>query len=438
MSARPPGGGLLRRSRDFRLLWCGETTGKFGDAVATVAMPLIAVGTLHASTFRVSLLSAAIWLAWLLIGLPVGVWVDRWRRRPVMLAAAAVSTALFAAVPVARWTGCLDYPVLLGVALATGAAAVFFQTAYAAYLPGLVAPEDRAEGNAKLNGSASAAQIAGTGAGGLIAQVAGAVGGMLANSATFAVSLVCLTAIRHREPRADRAVARRARGGMAKEIAEGLRVLAADPWLRTGTLFGAVANLVLTASNSIDVVFLVRVVGLSPGTVGLLFAAGGTGGVAGALIARRISERIGTARAFTLMSTVLLAFDLLIPLTARGAGTAFFVVGAFCLETGVVAGNVIWATFRQHRCPPELYGRLIAGSSFVNYGLMPLGAVLGGTLATVLGLRATMWVAAAILPLAGLALLLTPVGRARDLPTDPIALPTADGTRPTTPAASAA
>lgn len=131
---------LLRRHRDFRLLWCGETAGKFGASVTGVAMPLIAVSELHASTFRIGLLSAASWAPWLVMGLPAGVWVDRLPRRTVMLVAAAVSLVLFTAVPAAAWAGRLSTGLLLTVALLTGTAAVFFQTAYTAYLPDLLSP----------------------------------------------------------------------------------------------------------------------------------------------------------------------------------------------------------------------------------------------------------------------------------------------------------
>ncbi|MFE7119095.1 MFS transporter, partial [Streptomyces sp. NPDC057654] len=264
-------GGLLRRHRDFRLLWCGETAGKFGASVTTVTMPLIAVSVLHASTFDVGLLTAATWAPWLVIGLPVGVWVDRTRRRPIMLASAAVSLVLFAAVPVAAGAGLLSIGLLLAVALLTGTATVFFQTAYTAYLATLLEPADQPEGNAKLHGSASAAQIAGRGSGGLIAQFAGAVGGMYANAATFLVSLLCLAGIRHAEPHPTRpprttgagpadaaAGTGRPRGALAGELAEGLRLVAGDVWFRTMTLFGSASNLALMGYQSINVVFLVE------------------------------------------------------------------------------------------------------------------------------------------------------------------------------------
>lgn len=410
-------GGLLHRHRDFRLLWCGETAGKFGASVTGVAMPLVAVSTLDAGTFEVGLLSAAAWAPWVIIGLPVGAWVDRLRRRPIMLVSAAVSLLLFAGVPVAAWFGWLSIGLLLAVALLTGTAAVFFQTAYSAFLPSILEPADQPEGNAKLHGSASAAQIAGLGFGGLIAQLAGAVNGMFANAATFLVSLLCLAGIRHREPRVTRTEHRPS--SLVGEVREGLRLIAVDPWLRTLTLFGAASNLALMGYQSIQVVFLVQSVGLNPGTVGALIAATSAGGVAGAFVARRVAHRIGTARAILLFELGLPMFALLIPLTVGGAGTLLFVTGGFSVSAGVVAGNIIKASFQQRYCPPDLLGRLTASTAFLNYGTIPIGALLGGALGTALDLRTAMAITTAGVPLAALILLFSPIRRCRDLPTTP-------------------
>ncbi|MGX1853022.1 MFS transporter [Streptomyces sp. NPDC055299] len=410
--------GLLRRHRDFRLLWCGETAGKFGAAVTNVAMPLVAVSTLHASTFAVGLLGACGWLPWLLIGLPVGAWVDRLRRRPLMLGAAGLSLVLFAAVPLLARYGGLSLGLLLAVALLAGTSAVVFQTAYSAYLPTLLAPADRAEGNAKLHGSASAAQIAGQGTGGLLAQLAGAVHALSVNAATFLIALLCLRGIRHREPRPEA----RERGlrTMAAEVAEGMRLVAGDVWFRTLTLFGAASNLALMGYQSIAAVFLVREVGLAPGAVGGLLALGASGGIAGAFLARRAAGRFGTARALLLCELGLSCAALLMPLAVHGAGALLYVAGSFGVSAGVVAGNVLKVSFQQRYCPPALLGRLIAGSAFLTYGTLPLGALLGGTLGSVLGVRPAMWIMTAGVPLAGLILLFSPVGRVRDLPVRPV------------------
>lgn len=399
---------LLLRHPDFRLFYAGDVADQFGTSVTSVGVPLVAIGTLHAGAFAVSLLSMAAWLPWLLIALPVGVWVDRSRHRPVMLWSAVVSAALLATVPLAD--GGIGY--LLTVTVLVGAASVFYQTAYRAYLPTLVAAGDLAEGNAKLQGSASAAQILGRGGGGLFTQLLGGLDVMFVNTATFAVSVLCLGSMSAREERP-----KPARRVMRREIAEGLRLVAADPWIRTLTVFGAVSNLALTAYQSILPVFLIRDVGLSGGTVGLLMAGASTGGVLGAFVVRRVAGRFGTARATLLFEVGLAVPALLIPLTAKGFGTPLYLVGAFSVGVGVVAGNVLKAGFLQAYCPPDMLGRVNASASFVNYGTLPLGALTGGALGTLVGVPSAMWIATAGVPAAGLVLLLSPLRTVRDLPT---------------------
>nr|WP_205826251.1 MFS transporter [Microbispora catharanthi] len=247
------------------------------------------------------------------------------RRRPVMLTAAAVSFLLFSVVPVAEWTGHLNVGLLVVIALLTGTAAVFFQTAYTAYLPSILTPADQLEGNAKLHGSASAAQIAGLGSAGLIGQTVGAVSAMFANAATFLFSLLCVASIRKREPRRERRAVRSK--ALLDEVGEGLRLVARDPWLRTLTLFGAASNLALMGYQSIQVVFLVHAVGLAPGAVGGLIAAASAGGVARAFVARRVADRIGTARAMLLFELGFAIFSLLIPAASAGAGLLLFATG---------------------------------------------------------------------------------------------------------------
>ncbi len=396
---------LLRTHRDFRLFWIGETINRFGSAISSVALPLVAISMLDATTFEVGLLTAAAWAPWLLIGLPIGAWIDRVRRRPLMLASSAISGLLLAVVPLAG--DLLTIGFLLVLAGLVGAASVVFQTAYTAYLPTLLDPSDHAEGNAKLHGSASAAQIAGLGCGGLLVQFAGAANALLVDAGSFLVALGCLAAIRFRERRTN--APRR-----AGAIREGIRLVAHDVWLRTLTIFGAVSNLALMGYQAIVVVFLVREAGLTAGTVGALIAAASSGGVLGALVGRK-TMRFGTARALLLCELGLPTLALLIPL--GGASPWFYLVGAFGVSLGVVGGNVVKATFLQSYCPPDLFGRLTATNAFVNYGTIPLGALLGGTLGQTLGLTPALWITTAGVPLAGLVLLASPIRGRRDLPT---------------------
>lgn len=411
---RRPGG--LLRAHDFRMLWLGETTSRLGSAVSGIAVPLIAVETLQASTFLVGLLEAAAWLPWLLVGLHAGALTDRVRRRPVMLACDAVSVLLCVSVPVAAWLGVLTMAHLLFVALLTGVATVFFTTAYQAYLPSLVAKEDLAEGNAKLQGSEQVATIAGPGVGGAIAQAFGAVLGMLVDAATFVVSALCLLRIRREEPPVRRQGPARS---MRAEIGEGLRVVVRDPFLRILTVSGSIDNLVLTAVHALLVVFLVRTVGLPAGAVGVLIAADALGGVVGAMVATRFARAVGTGRALLWSALGTAPFGLLIPLTDGGWRLVFFALGLFVPAAGMVASNVIANSFRQSYCPPELRGRVFTSSRFLQFGVIPLGALAGGALGTALGVREALWLLLAVGVLGKFVRLVGPLPRCRVLPTEP-------------------
>lgn len=409
MTARSPSRTGLLGQRDFRLLWAGETTSMLGSSVAAVAMPLVAVVTLQAGAFAVGLLTAAAWLPWLVAGLPAGAWVDRLPKRPVMLVSNAVSMVVFASVPVAAWLGALTMAHLLVVAVAGGVARVFFSLAYRAYLPILVESGRLLEANTRLQGSESAAQIAGPGLAGLLAQVFGAVSGVLADALSFGVAVLCLRSVRAREPRGGAAVDRR----LLAEIREGLRFVAGDVHLRTLAVFSALSNIALMGYQSIQVVFLARDLGAGEGQVGLVLALAGAGGLCGAVVAGRVAGRFGTARGFLLCE----AFAAPMLLLGPSGGLALFAVGGFCVGAGVVASNIMTSTFRQQYCPKDLFARVTASTSALNYGAVPLGGLLGGALGETIGVRETLWLMAA-LQLGSIGVLLaSPIRRLRDLPT---------------------
>ncbi|MEV4760172.1 MFS transporter [Micromonospora sp. NPDC049559] len=413
--ARRRRGGLWWH-RDFRLLWIGQTTSKFGSSVTNIALPLIAVATLHASTFQVALLTAASWLPWLFVGLPAGAWVDRLPRRPVMITCDLLCLLLFVSVPVAAWFGVLTIGQLLAVALGAGTASVFFQTAYQVYLPSLLDRSELPEGNAKVAGTESAAQLAGPGLAGLIAQLAGAVNALLVDAVSFGVSALCLLRIRKPEPRPER---RRPESTLRAEIGAGVRFVARDPYLLVLTVFGAVSNIGLMGYQAILVVFLVREVGVGPGVVGLLVAGTSVGGIIGASVSTALARRFGTARTLVYAELFAAPFGLLIPLTGPGPRLALMVVGGVAISAGVAIGNVVKSSFRQTYPPPRLLGRVTVSMQLLNYGTIPLGALLGGALGTALGLRDAMWVITAGLALTGLILLVGPLSRSRDLPAGP-------------------
>lgn len=406
-----------RPHRNFRLLLIGETTSKLGTSVTSVLLPLVAVTTLHASPFVMGVLTAAPWLPWLILGLPAGAWVDRLAPRRVMLVCNAVSAAVFVSVPVTWWLGALTLGHLLGAALISGAASVFFSTAYSAYLPQLVPTQDLMERNAQLQAGDQTARVVGPGLGGLIAQTLGSVPGLLLDAVSFVVSSLCLTAIRSDAPRPAPAPRRR----LSREISDGLSFVVGDPQVRAVTAFGAAVNLAMAGLQAVQIVFLVRTVGVDSDTLGWLVSCGGLGGVLGGLVAGRLATRMGSARALLAIQFAASPFGLLAALTGPGPRLAFFVCGTAVMLAGVVACNVIIVSFRQAYCPSELLGRVTATTLFLNYSTIPLGALLGGSLASLFGARPTMWVVTAALVAAGGFLLVAPLRGLRDLPGAPAA-----------------
>lgn len=403
--------GLLA-TRDFRLLWTGETASFLGTAISELALPLVALSVLHAGAFAVSALMAAAWLPWVVIGLPAGAWVDRLPRRNIMIAADLVSCAAFVSVPVAAWCGVLTVAQLLTVALVGGVGAVFFKTAYRAFIPALLKRDDLLEANAKLSGSEQVTNVAGPGMAGLLAQVAGAVTGVLANAVSFAVSALCLSRLDVREPGPAEVRQRH----LLREIGEGLRLVAGDPLLRANTLFGCLSNLVLAGYQAILVVFLVKVVGLSSGATGVMIALISLGGVSGAVLARWAATAFGSARAVFYGRLLLTPAGLLIPLTTRGAGLALFVLGSVTIDAVLIVGNIIWASWAQSYYPAQMRGRVSTSISVFAYGVAPVGALLAGLIASHAGARAALWVMLGVLALSSLVQLAGPLPRLRDLP----------------------
>jgi MFS family permease len=407
--------GRLWRRRDFALFWAGQSIGDLGTAVSTVVLPLIAVTTLDASAFAVGALGAAAWLPWLLIGLPAGAWVDRLPYRPVMVSCDLARLVLVGSVPVAAAAGGLGLTQLYVVAFGSGVATVFFQVAYQAYLPTLVGRDDLVEGNAKLQGSQSVAAVSGPGLGGLLSQIMRAPYALAVDAASYLVSAVTLLAIRTREAPRESAE----REPLRQEVAEGARHVLADPLLRVLTIAPAAGNPFFAGVMTLSVLFLVRTVGVQPGIVGLLLAAGSLGGIAGAMLARRIAAALGTARTVWLSIALTAPAALLIPLTEDGARLACFVTGIFVLEVGVLVYNVTVVAWRQAYVPPELIGRVVATMRFLLYGTIPIGGLLGGALAGWIGVREAMWVLVFGNLVMPVLLIASPLRRLRDMPETP-------------------
>ena len=401
------------RHRDFRLLWGGQTVSELGSQVSLLAIPLLAVRTLHATTFEMGLLTAASTAAFLIVGLPAGVWVDRMRRRRVMIGADLGRMLALGSIPLAYAVGGLTLVQLFVVTLTSGILTVFFDVAYQSYLPALVGREHLVEGNAKLTGSAQVAAVAGPSIAGGLVQAVGSSATVAVDSVSFFVSAAAVTAIRTPDPKP--VVPPGGHPKLVHDIAEGLRFVFGNVLLRAIAATTATSNLFSGVAAAVEVVFLVRQVHASPGVIGLLFTMGGAGGVLGALAASPIARRFGGARA-TMIGIAGNVGALLIPLTMPGAGLLFFGVGMFSVSFSAVVYNVNQVSFRQRLCPDRLLGRMNASMRFVVWGVLPIGALAGGLLGSVAGLRPTLWVGAVGEALAGIWLLASPMRTLRDFP----------------------
>jgi len=369
----------------------------------------VAITVLDASAFQVGLLGTVEFAPFVLVGLPAGVWVDRLRRRPVLIAGDLGRAAALLSIPVAYQLDALTIGQLYAVGFVTGVLTVFFDVAYQSYLPALVEPDQLLEGNSKLEISRSGAQIAGPGlAGGLIDLVTAPVA-VLADALSFALSAAFVGAIRRGEAAPQRAPAHERRGSMRREMAEGLRYVLGHRLLRPIAACTATANLFNAVVYAVVILYMVRQLGLRPAAIGLVFAAGNVGFLAGAIVSGRLAARTGIGRAIVVGEAVGALGALAIPLAPRQAAVPLLVAGMAVSTFGGTVYNVNQVSLRQAITPARLHGRMNATMRFMVWGTLPLGSLLGGALGTAIGLRPTLWVGAAGGLVAVLPVALSPV-----------------------------
>ncbi|HVV08637.1 MFS transporter [Amycolatopsis sp.] len=399
---------------DFRRLWASNTVSQAGNFVGQTVIPLLAATVLAASPFQMGLLTAAENAAFLVIGLPAGVWVDRMRRRPLMLRADFARAGLLLTIPIAWWAGVLTLVQLIVVALLVSVGTVFFDVSYQSYLPSLVGRGQLLEGNAKLQASQSTAQVVGPAAGGALTQLAGAANAVLATGLGYLVSGLFLLRIKANEPEPEPPTGASPRA----QIAEGLRFVFGNRTLRAITLCTSTANLANTVFMSMEILYLSRNLGFGSATVGVVLTTMGLGGVVGALTAGWWTRHVGQARSIWLVPLITWPAQALLPLTQPGWGPWLAGAGLAVMSYGVIVYNVAQVSYRQAICPDRLLGRMNATVRFVVWGTMPLGGLLGGALGEWIGVRNTLWVASAAIIVPMTPLLLSPLRRLRDIPAE--------------------
>jgi MFS family permease len=396
-------------------LWIGESVSQLGTAVSAIALPLIAVLAVHASTFEVGLLVAFESLPFLVVGLPAGAWVDRMRMRNVLIVNDVIRAGALASIPVAHALDGLGIGQLYVVAVVTGVSTVFFDVAYQSYLPLLVDREDLVEGNGKLQASESVAQIAGPSVGGLLVQALTAPYAVLVDAASFLWSAGWLTVIEHRAPKPLRQPTRH----LGREIAEGLRFVVGNRLLRAIALCTGTSNLFTATSFAVYYVLLARELHLSAGLLGLIASISAVGGLLGALLAARVVRRLGQGPAIWIAIAVGEPTAFVLPFAHRDWTLGLLAAAQLIFWGSSVVYNITQVSFRQSLCPPALLGRMNASMRFLVWGTMPLGGLLGGALGASIGVRATLVVAAAGGCLAVLPVFLSPLRSLRQLPSSP-------------------
>lgn len=411
----PPRFSGLWRHPDFMKLWLGQTVSELGSRITRDGLPLAAVLVLGATPFQMGVLTAIGSAIVLVTSLPAGVWVDRLRRKPIMIAADLGRAALLATIPIAALSGQLRIELLYLVIALTGALTVLFTAAYEAYLPSLVERQNLMEGNSKLALGESLAEVLGPGLAGFLIQALTAPIALLFDALSFLVSVVSLIFIRKPEPGP---VAHNQPRHFWRELADGLRLVWNEPHLRALALAGSMRSFFGSFFGVLYGLYAIRVLNLNAAALGLTIAMGGVGSLIGAVLAERTVRRMGIGT--TLIGTAFLggSLNFLIPLAGGSLWTAMAV-----LMIAQLAGDafstiyfVIALSLRQSVTPTGLLGRMSSSMQLMMAGVAPIGALAGGLLAEALGARATLFIASAGILLSSGWLLASPIRGLRNRP----------------------
>ncbi|HEY7909061.1 MAG TPA: MFS transporter [Thermomicrobiales bacterium] len=401
---------------NFLRLWAGQTISQFGSQITLLALPLTAALTLHATPVEMGILSATETAPFLLVGLFAGVWVDRLRRRPILLIADCARGVLLLAIPLAALLDGLTIGLLYAVAFLVGILTVFFDVAYQSFLPALVGRAHLVEGNSKLEVSRSAAQIAGPGIAGGLVQLITAPIAIVVDATSFLISALFLVFVRVPEPPPAPRIAGRS---IWHEIGEGLRVVVGNPMLRGIAGCTATGNLFSNIVQAVYILYVTRQLGLSAGVIGAIFALGSVGFLVGALLAGRVACRFGLGP--TIIGSSLLGCfgTVLIPIADGPVTLAvpLLVAAQFVMAFSNPIYNINQVSLRQAITPDHLLGRMNATMRFIVWGTLPIGALIGGALGGTIGLRPTLVVGAIGEFSAFLWVFFSPVRTLREQPT---------------------
>lgn len=385
------------RGRDFRSLWFAQTVSQFGTQITFIAVPLIAIRSFHASPFAIGALNALDFAPFVLFGFLAGVLADRVRRRTILVVADLLRALFLVSVPAAYFLHVLILAQLFAVTVLVAAASVAFDVAYQSYLPSLVERRSLVDANSKLELSRSAAQVTGAGAAGVLIQTLTGPGAILVDAASFLASAAAVRRIRRAESRllSDPPKLLSARSVLA-EIREGGGFVRRQRALRQLALSSAVANLGIAIVEALILIYAARSLHLGAAVIGAIFAAGNAGIAIGAGAASRVVRRVGTGWAAAAGTTAEGLGLLLVPLAHGEWAIPGLVVAQIVRTTGIVTFNIAQVSLRQHITPDSILGRVNATMRVISWTLIPVGALLGGGLGSLIGIRLTLFVGAGL------------------------------------------
>ncbi len=398
---------------DFRRLFAADAVSKVGTQVSYLAVPLLALHAVNATARQVGFIGALGSLAFLVVGLPAGVWVERRNRRYIMVTADVIRAVLMASLPLAWMLHRLTLVQIYVVVAAVGFATVFFDVASGAYVPHIVGRNQLLQANSAMSSSSASAEIAGRGVGGLLIQVIAAPFALAADACSYVVSAVLLVRIR-REEHSPPSIANR---HLRHELTEGLGFVFQQRMLRALALETAWANVCLRIIITLVPVLFIRELRLADGWIGVFLAIGGLGVLAGSVNAPGIGARLGFGRALWIIGAICGPFALVVPLMRPGL--TFWLAGPAWLVTTYKVGvdNVLKSSLRQRICPDAMLSRMVATYRFLITGALSVGSMIAGVLADATTIRTALWAAAIGLVGSWLFLFFSPVRELRSLPT---------------------
>jgi MFS family permease len=417
IAAAAPRRPSLWRHRDFMKLWTAQTVTQLGDEITQLALPLVAILTLGGTPFQLGLLATFQFLPFILLTLPAGVWVDRMRRRPILIGADVGRALLLVSIPVAFVFGWLTIWQLFVVAFLVGCLEVFFDVAYQSYLPSVVERDQLVEGNAKLELSVSASNVAGPTVAGFLVELVRAPIAIFFDAVSYLGAIVFIFLIRRPEtPPVPHDPATGPRPSMRQEAAEGLRYVLNHEYLRNIAACTGTLNLFGNMGQAILLLYIVEELGLTPGTIGLILTVGNVGVLAGALSSARFGRWIGVGPTIV-WSAFLSSFTLVaVAIAPKDNPLPFLIAGGLIGTATAVIYNVNQVSLRQAITPDRMLGRMNATMRFIVWGTIPIGALAGGTLGELIGLQSTIWVGAIGSFIGFLPVLLSPVRALREMP----------------------